>query len=107
MSEDIETEFNCDYNECPRCPYCGCQKHGETEDITYAPDEEWENTCYDCDKTYLVNTNVQYTFDTKKAPCKNGIPHGIKFIRKIWEGTLLYRCEWCEYEEHRREDDEN
>jgi hypothetical protein len=103
MSEELnhfdtktQTEFDCDFQNWPVCPYCGDKSPIEGCDASeeaWQDDSEWQRTCGECDKDYAVTTNVTYAYDTRKLPCANGEPH--RFEEWVKRGD--FESSFCEY----------
>lgn len=55
-------EFECYYNEDPKCPYCGIQGF----DDTWEWGEEGEHQCHNCDSEFVFERHVTYSFSTMR-----------------------------------------
>ena len=63
-----QTEFDCDWTDTPRCPYCGYYEQDWWEDSALhddggSTDEFW---CASCDKSYAVIAHHDVHFGSKK-----------------------------------------
>ena len=49
------------------CPYCGCKHEDNIEeaDIFYAEGNH-KYECYDCEKAFRVNTEVEYVYESEE-----------------------------------------
>jgi len=63
-------------NNDVECPYCGvwqeiCHDDGQG----YEEDAIHEQRCSDCDKAFVFNTFITFSYEASKADCLNGAPH--------------------------------
>lgn len=66
------------------CPYCGADLEIDDNDgLGYGRDEEYEQECSSCGKTFLFVVNVTYSYEVRQAPCKNGGEHDLRPINRI------------------------
>jgi uncharacterized Zn-finger protein len=81
------------------CPYCEavfeCDDYYEYDDS-----ELFEQECPKCEKIILVEYEIWPSFDTFKAPCKNGEEH---LLIDIHGSPIEYykyrkRCKYCQEE---------
>lgn len=64
------------------CPYCEKgQEINHDDGYGYAEGEVFEQQCGDCGMVYTYTTNISFSYDAEKAPCKNGEPHDLQPIR--------------------------
>lgn len=83
------------------CPYCGkdidiCHDDG----AGYAEDEQHQQECEHCEKTFVFTTYVSYIYDATKADCLNGSEHKMAEVThtpRSWPDWK--RCETCGHEE--------
>lgn len=63
MAKEINTECT----EYPTCPHCGevDQDWWDGQPPRYDGDK-WDVTCHNCDKTYQVELEVEWSFTTEK-----------------------------------------
>ena len=75
-------------NNC-ECPYC---EHGFDLDMEYAEaqDEDFSIECPECEKTFVVYTDYDITFPSRKADCLNTNTH-------IWEIKRVHDFAYWEY----------
>ena len=66
------------------CPYCGAGVDS-CHDDGYGYDESrpHNQTCHECDKTFVFRTTILYHYETEEAPCLNGGDHS-------WRRQILY-----------------
>jgi hypothetical protein len=63
--EDGEiTEVDCE--DEVYCPYCGWKQVGECDDETFYVEGEYEFTCYECEKEFLIDTRASYSYSTRR-----------------------------------------
>ena len=48
------------------CPYCGQVHEEDYEDDAFYVGGEHEFTCCECEKSFLVDTHVSYSYSTKR-----------------------------------------
>lgn len=97
--KELETEFDCDHNDAPVCPYCGHEAEDLRESVgDWEDDSQWEATCYNCEANYLCFTSVSYAFASVKLPCGNAEYHKMRYQQKLWENTHIFSCIWCNKE---------
>lgn len=78
------------------CPYCGhhqdvCHDDGQG----YSESENHEMECAECEKTFVFQTSISFSYDAYKADCLNGAPHKLKEDEHI--RYTNYSCEDCDY----------
>lgn len=50
------------------CPYCGAEHEYSSDDVEYAPFEDEEGYCEDCDKYFKLSAEPTFTFDFVSTP---------------------------------------
>ena len=103
--DSLETEFDCDYNDDPVCPYCGNTDErygGDLPKEAYQDDGVWENQCGECEKNYRVLTSISRSYSTDKSVCLNGSPHKMTYKYKLWENLHNFRCRMCSEEQNKK-----
>lgn len=58
------TEVDCE--DEVYCPYCGAVHEAECDDDRFYVEGEYEFTCYECEKEFLVDTQVSYSYSTSR-----------------------------------------
>ena len=61
------------------CPYCGepcevCHDDGQG----YEEDVLHEHECHECEKTFVFETYIHFSYEAKKADCLNGADHTLE-----------------------------
>ncbi len=83
------------------CPYCDTPLDIEHDDGQgYKEDEQHQQQCDSCDKTFVFTTSVSYCYDPIKADCLNGGKHDMKPVMalpKHWPDWK--RCADCGHED--------
>ena len=82
--------------ELIECPYCGNEQevdHGEGGG--YEDDEQFEQECEKCGKTFLCTTSVSYDYETRKADCLNGGKHKWKLTDTHPDCFSEMECSEC------------
>jgi hypothetical protein len=81
-----------------KCPYCGADQEVNHDDgAGYDENRLHEQECSDCEKTYVFDTAISFTYTPKKADCLNGAEHRLKF-RKSWPHEYSKMCcQDCDY----------
>lgn len=63
--EDGEiTEVDCE--DEIYCPYCGLGHEADCEDDRFYVEGEYEFICHECEKEFLVDTQVSYSYSTSR-----------------------------------------
>ena len=64
----MNSELN--FNEMPICPHCkGEHDIDEHESYGLYDDvDDYKIVCSECEKTYWIQSNISYTFNTSKEP---------------------------------------
>ena len=107
------------------CPYCGYE-HSDSWEYSMKHDgDETEIECNDCNKKFIANLNVEYSYSTSKTDCTDkGKKHKFKFRKNHfsrrdlktekgetiwiplpedkWEYNEIFKCEECDKEEYRK-----
>ena len=62
------------------CPYCEAEfEVCQDEGFACKDSEDYDLACIYCEKTFIITPCVSYSFDARKANCKNGeAEHKIK-----------------------------
>lgn len=63
--EDVDT-FSSDYIICPYCGYASSDEYGYVDFPEMYEDGEHEVECGECGKTFILETNVSYSWETRK-----------------------------------------
>ncbi len=84
------------------CPYCGADVEINHDDgYGREEDRKHEQTCHQCDKTFVFTTMISFRYDAEKAPCLNGEAHD---MQPVVHYPALFpqwkRCSCCEHEEN-------
>ena len=82
-----------------QCPYCGADQEVCHDDgAGYSEDQRHEQTCSECDKTFVFQTTIVLYYEASKADCLNGADHELEF-RKSWPKEYSrIGCKHCDYE---------
>lgn len=64
IEEEEITEVDCE--DEVYCPYCGAVHEAECDDDRFYVEGEYEFTCYECEKEFLVDTQVSYSYSTSR-----------------------------------------
>jgi hypothetical protein len=88
------------------CPYCGAgQKINHDDGYGYEEDRVHQQECPKCEKEFVFNTSISFSYTGYKADCLNGSEH-------IYEATHTYpvkcsrmRCTMCECERNPTEEE--
>lgn len=66
------------------CPYCGAlQEVCHDDGHGYSEDQRHEHECTECEKTFVFETFISFSYTPYKAECLNDGNH-------IWEATHSY-----------------
>ena len=81
------------------CPYCGewveiCHDDG----YGYEEDTKHEQYCGHCDKSFVYETSIHFSYSTSKADCLNGLDHNYSLTQTIPEFFTRMRCVDCDKE---------
>jgi hypothetical protein len=55
-----------DYEDAIYCPYCGLKHEADCEDDRFYVEGEHEFICDECEKEFLVDTSVSYSYSTSR-----------------------------------------
>ncbi|NQV38202.1 MAG: hypothetical protein HQ509_09400 [Candidatus Marinimicrobia bacterium] len=70
------------------CPYCGAgQEINHDDGYGYEEGELYEQECPSCNKIFVFDTLITFSYTGYKADCSNGSEH-------IYEGTHTYPVEY-------------
>ncbi len=77
------------------CPYCGAEWDWGGDPLDQ--DEEVEEECEECGKSFMVTCNYSVSYDCNKADCLNGAEHDWRPIvgipKEYFENKR--RCSMC------------
>lgn len=81
------------------CPYCGhdqeiCHDDGQG----YDEDVFHEMECYECEKTFVFTTTIEFYYTPRKADCLNGSEHKYKPTITIPRKYTRMKCTSCDTE---------
>tara|TARA_R110000851_G_scaffold75246_3_gene165908 strand:- start:42 stop:365 length:324 start_codon:yes stop_codon:yes gene_type:complete len=81
------------------CPYCGheqevCHDDGQG----YEEDRYHEMECYECEKSFVFTTSVQFYYSPQKADCLNGNEHELRKTTTVPRRYTKMACTCCDYE---------
>lgn len=62
--EGVITEVDCEDEVF--CPYCGLEHEADGEDDAFYVEGEHIFVCHECNKEFLVDTNVSYSYSTSR-----------------------------------------
>ena len=81
-----------------KCPYCEAEQEINHDDgYGYEEDEEHEQDCVECDKTFKFTTSIIYHYNIQ---CQDS-DHDMKPFGDKWPG--MYECSKCDFYERREE----
>lgn len=89
------------------CPYCDADQDVCHDDgAGYLEDRAHEMECSACQKNFVFQTHISFTYFPEKADCLNGSPHDCGEWKNLWthEGKTLQnrRCKDCDFVEQRK-----
>lgn len=78
------------------CPYCGkgndiCHEDG----LGYEEDVLHQQECGHCDKTFVFNTCISFSYEAQAADCLNGAEHDWKLTQTRPVFFTEMRCSVC------------
>ncbi len=90
------------------CPYCGqWQEINHDGGYGYGEEDIYNQECKDCNKNFVYETAISYSYLVEQAPCLNGKAH---FFRE----TVTYplectkmRCIYCDEKREPTKDEWN
>lgn len=85
-------------SELIECPYCGHEQnvdHSCDGDVGWDDDEQFEQECEKCGKTFLCTTSVSYDYETRKADCLNYGKHKWKLTDTHPTCCSKMECQEC------------
>lgn len=77
--EQIESDYDCNYNRKAVCPYCGYENEIEGE-YYGGQDEEQIDSCGNCERSFVRQTDYDVTFCTQ--PLENYIINELKYRKR-------------------------
>ena len=78
------------------CPYCQINQEINHDDgYGYEEGEFFEQTCEDCEKTFMFSTLVSFHYEAKQADCLNGGEHIYKATCTYPKEYTKMRCKLC------------
>ena len=82
-----------------KCPYCDAdQEICHDDGAAYEEDIRHEQTCSECEKTFVFTTSIHYYYDARKADCLNGSRHKLFLTNTYPREYSRMKCSACEYE---------
>lgn len=79
------------------CPYC---QEGQdiNHDDGYGYDEgvAFQQTCRNCDKTFIYTTSISFFYTTEQADCLNGAMHNYEPTHTFPREYTEMQCSMCE-----------
>ena len=76
------------------CPYCGFEQD-ICNDNKYEQDQQHQAECSKCEKTFVFETEISYSYTAYKADCLNGAEHQWKETNAIPICFRRLRCPDC------------
>jgi hypothetical protein len=80
------------------CPYCGHEQdvchddgHGYEEDVLH------EEECRNCEKMYVFETGIHFTYEASAADCLNDGKHRYQATCTIPRKYTMMRCIDCDH----------
>lgn len=78
------------------CPYCGKgQEINHDDGYGYTEGVFHEQRCGHCDKTFVYETSISFSYDAGKADCLNGSPHDWQTTCTVPIVFTQMRCKSC------------
>jgi hypothetical protein len=81
------------------CPYC---KHEfdvcHDDGFGYAESCRHEQECPECEKSFVFETSISFSYSEYKADCLNGAEHALKLSSTQPKEYSMMRCTECDYE---------
>ena len=82
------------------CPYCNAELNICHDDgHGYSEDARHEQECEYCEKTFVYNTFISFSYRPYKADCLNGAPHRLEKTKTWPEKFARMACLDCDHEE--------
>lgn len=83
------------------CPYCGAELEICHDDgFGYSEDELHEMECPECEKYFVFETSIIFSYEARKADCLNGAPH--RWVKTViapnWWPDAVH-CRDCGYQD--------
>lgn len=79
------------------CPYCGNEQEINHDDgYGLTEDELHQQDCWECDKTFVYETCISFSYSVKPADCLNGAKHDMRPVihkPQLWPDWV--RCSMC------------
>lgn len=83
------------------CPYCGAGQNIDHDDgAGYSEGEKHQHTCRACDKVFVFETSVSFSYEVAAAECLNDAPHEWEITRTWPKHAARWRCVHCDEEKH-------
>jgi len=81
------------------CPYCGIsQDVDHDEGRNYAQDETHQMQCGNCEKYFVFQTHISFSYSPEKADCLNGHEHDYQPTHTSPKCASKMRCTMCDDE---------
>ena len=81
------------------CPYCEAQQEINHDDGNgYEEGVTHQQTCSECDKTFVFTTSISYYYESEKADCLNEGEHDYKPTKTYPVEFTKMRCSMCDDE---------
>lgn len=88
------------------CPYCGAgQEICHDDGRGYEEDRNHEQECGECEKIFVFNTHISFSYTAQKADCLNGSEHKYKPTGTYPCEYTRMRCIDCDHERPCTEDE--
>ena len=79
------------------CPYCGAEQAICYDDSHgYAEDQRHEQSCGECEKTFVFATYLSLSHEAYKADCLNAGKHDWRLSRTFPREFSYWQCKDCE-----------
>ena len=79
------------------CPYCGAEQDICHDDgYGYEEDRMFDQTCHECDRTFIFTTSIRFLYEVSKADCLNGDEHKYKPTHTYPVEYTKMRCAVCD-----------
>ena len=80
------------------CPYCDAELDICHDDgFGYDESKSHEMQCSECDKYFLFDTSISFSYEAKQADCLNGSEHEYKLSRTYPKEYSKLRCVHCDH----------
>jgi hypothetical protein len=82
-----------------QCPYCGAdQRVCHDDGYGYEEFVKHEHTCSKCEKVFVFETAISFSYKAAKADCLNGSDHELAFRRSWPREYSRMCCSNCDHE---------